>query len=241
MALIPGFRARRSPPPRIPPSGASREGAAYAVTAAGSAISGQRPGTSRRRSRTKPASSAAGARRIIVFPLGRSEMRCTRRFGREQQSREAFQRGAKKGLRRSVAERLDGVVPLLQGCFVLRSVLLFACMHPCLDPRPGRSSSREDEPARDFGSLRRFCRFWPGCFPSPGMKEVSMADNRLPRVLTDQELDAVSAGCSVFGQFVASQASDQPSPGAFGQFVSNTIAQNPGLIATAVHLSQQLC
>ena len=47
-----------------------------------------------------------------------------------------------------------------------------------------------------------------------------MTDNPLPRVLTDQEIDQVSAGCSLFGEFVSGRASDQPSPGAFGQFVA---------------------
>ena len=68
-----------------------------------------------------------------------------------------------------------------------------------------------------------------------------MTENRIPRVLTDEEVDAVSAGCNLFGQSVSALATSQPSSGAFGEFVAANVAQNPGLIATVVHASQQLC
>ena len=68
-----------------------------------------------------------------------------------------------------------------------------------------------------------------------------MTKNRTARVLTDEEIDGVSAGCNLFGQSVFALASSQPSPGAFGEFVAANVAQNPGLIATVVHASQQLC
>jgi hypothetical protein len=68
-----------------------------------------------------------------------------------------------------------------------------------------------------------------------------MTKNRIARVLTDAEIDGVSAGCNLFGQSVSALASSQPRPGAFGEFVAANVAQNPGLIATVVHASQQLC